>query len=134
MSGCVVSENRKASWLHYIQTVEDFNPILDRLYKMISAKKNRPVENVQEYHPKRVGERLLGVRRAHGLSQSKFADLCDVSVAALSHWEQGRQRPSIAAANRICDVFSLTLDYLLRGKADTLAHSVFLQLRHSSRS
>ncbi len=88
----------------------------------------------REYDPHRVGARLKAVRLAHGMSQVEFASLCEVSVAALSHWEKGRQRPSIASASKIADVFSLTLDYLIRGKAETLRHSVFLHLQQNERS
>ena len=86
------------------------------------------------YHPQRVGARILAVRKAHGLSQSAFASKCGFSVTALSGWENGRGRPTIAFASAICDVFGLTLDYLLRGKAETLTHSVFLHLQQNERS
>ena len=38
------------------------------------------------------------VRKASGLSQSEFAEILGVSVRTLQDWEQGRRRPSGAAA------------------------------------
>jgi len=81
-----------------------------------------------EFSPAAVGKRILGIRLSHGLSQSQLAQKCGFSVTALSGWENGRQRPSIALASRICDVFNVTTDYLLRGKTEYLAHTVFMQL------
>ena len=38
------------------------------------------------------------VRKASGLSQSEFAEILGVSVRTLQDWEQGRRKPSGAAA------------------------------------
>ena len=38
------------------------------------------------------------VRKASGLSQSEFAKILGVSVRTLQDWEQGRRKPSGAAA------------------------------------
>jgi putative transcriptional regulator len=38
------------------------------------------------------------IRKAAGLSQSEFAEILGVSVRTLQDWEQGRRRPSGAAA------------------------------------
>ncbi len=84
------------------------------------------------YSPANVGKRIRRVRQAHDLSQVDFARMCGVSVAALSHWEHGRQRPKIDAAARVIAVFGLTLDYLLLGDVGTLRHSVAMHLNNSS--
>ena len=38
------------------------------------------------------------VRKASGLSQAEFAEILGVSVRTLQDWEQGRRKPSGAAA------------------------------------
>ena len=38
------------------------------------------------------------VRKASGLTQSEFAEILGVSVRTLQDWEQGRRKPSGAAA------------------------------------
>lgn len=44
---------------------------------------------------------VVDARQRTGLSQSKFADLLGVSVRTLQDWEQGRRKPSKAAASLI---------------------------------
>lgn len=44
---------------------------------------------------------VVEARRNAGLSQSEFAELLGVSVRTLQDWEQGRRRPSRAAASLI---------------------------------
>ena len=94
---------------------------------------NNGMEEQREYDPRRVGVRIFEARTAHQLSQSELASRCGFSVTALSNWENGRQRPSIAAAKKIVDLFDLTLDYLLLGRTATLRHSVAQHLEQTLR-
>lgn len=87
-----------------------------------------------EHSPSKVGARIRLVRVAHKLSQSQFADLCGLNLSAIGNWEQGRQRPSIDASQKISDAFGLTLDYLLLGRLGTLKHDVATRLIESERS
>ncbi len=84
------------------------------------------------YSPIFVGERIRLVRKAHGLSQSELARKIGFSVTALSGWENGRTRPRIDAAEKIIDVFDLTLDYLLLGRMGTLRYSVAVHLNEGN--
>ena len=44
---------------------------------------------------------VVEARQKSGLSQSRFADLLGVSIRTLQDWEQGRRKPSRAAASLI---------------------------------
>lgn len=44
---------------------------------------------------------VVEARKNVGLSQAKFAEIMGVSVRTLQDWEQGRRRPSRAAASLI---------------------------------
>jgi putative transcriptional regulator len=35
-----------------------------------------------------------GIRARFGLSQNEFAELLDINVRTLQHWEQGRRQPT----------------------------------------
>ncbi len=59
------------------------------------------VREIQEGKGKKVPVTLPAaarVRKASGLSQSEFAEILGVSVRTLQDWEQGRRKPSGAAA------------------------------------
>jgi len=100
---------------------------------MQAAILNKDMKNLRNTDPRVVGRRILDARTAHGYSQSKLAKICGFSITALSNWENGRQRPALESAEKIIDLFDLTLDYLMLGKAETLKHSVFLHLRQMAR-
>lgn len=66
------------------------------------AQMNEIIEGTRQ--PSRTFEvdamKIKEIRRASGLSQSKFADLISVSVDTLRNWEQGRRhRPGL---QRLC--------------------------------
>jgi len=92
------------------------------------------MKSLSNTDPRIVGRRILAVRTAHGMSQSELANKCGFSITALSNWENGRQRPALESAEKIVNLFDLTLDYLLLGKSETLRHSVFLHLMQNERS
>ena len=60
------------------------------------AQMNEIIEGTR--HPSRTFEvdamKIKEIRRASGLSQSKFAELISVSVDTLRNWEQGRRSPT----------------------------------------
>ncbi len=59
------------------------------------------VREIQAEKGKRVSVSLPAaarVRKALGLSQREFAEILGVSIRTLQDWEQGRRRPSGAAA------------------------------------
>ena len=60
------------------------------------AQMNEIIEGTRQ--PSRTFEvdamKIKEIRRASGLSQSKFADLISVSVDTLRNWEQGRRSPT----------------------------------------
>ncbi|MDO4357956.1 MAG: helix-turn-helix domain-containing protein [Escherichia coli] len=57
------------------------------------AQMNEIIEGTRQ--PSRTFEvDAMKIRRASGLSQSKFADLISVSVDTLRNWEQGRRSPT----------------------------------------
>jgi len=59
------------------------------------------VREIQDGKGKKVSVTLPAaarVRKASGLSQSEFAEILGVSIRTLQDWEQGRRKPSGAAA------------------------------------
>ena len=62
-------------------------------------------------------DRLVKLRKEHGLTQETFAEKIGYTRTAVSAWEIGRNEPSNADTVKIADFFGVSTDYLL-GKSD----------------
>lgn len=67
------------------------------------------------HNPREIGKRIRAIMDALGLSQAQFSRLTGVSQQALNNYLQGRQRPAIDAAVKICDRTGATLDWIYFG-------------------
>jgi Predicted transcriptional regulators len=61
-------------------------------------------------------EKLQELRKNNGLSQEELAEKCNVSRQAVSKWESGQGYPELEKLIKLCDLFEVNLDYLVRGK------------------
>jgi transcriptional regulator with XRE-family HTH domain len=62
-------------------------------------------------------ENLKGLRMAKGIGQAKLAELFNISVKTVSHWETGYTEPSVSQLIQLADYFDVSLDELL-GRAN----------------
>jgi transcriptional regulator with XRE-family HTH domain len=60
-------------------------------------------------------EKLKTYRTEHGLTQDDVAASLYVSRQTISKWENGVNEPDIHTILRLSDIYSVTLDDLLRG-------------------
>lgn len=67
-----------------------------------------------------IGETIRNIRQVKGLSQKELADICGVSMGAVSAWEQGRNEPRPRILNKIADHFNIPVNMLLHPQSDTL--------------
>ena len=66
-----------------------------------------------------MGARIASLRRKAGLSQGELAQLLRCSASAVGMYEQGRREPASDTLVRLAEVFGVSTDYLLTGKAST---------------
>ena len=57
---------------------------------------------------------LIELRKLHHLSQEELAEKVGVSRQTLSKWETGESIPDIVRCKQLADVFSVTLDDLVK--------------------
>lgn len=62
-------------------------------------------------------ERVMEVRKATGLSQTKFAEIIDVPVRTLQNWEQGRRVPT-GPAKAFFRVLSYDPKYVMKALSE----------------
>lgn len=66
----------------------------------------------------KIGEVIRELRKEKGISQETLAGVCGVSMQAVSKWENEQSYPDITFLPRLADFFSVSVDYLLLGKAE----------------
>lgn len=68
-----------------------------------------------------IGDRLRAVREAHNETQKDWAALHGFNYTQYNNWEKGAMRITVQNAERLCDVYGLTLDFIYRGRRDGLS-------------
>ena len=82
-----------------------------------------------------MGKRIRELRLQHGWSQTELGRRIGVNKSVISFYELGTRFPTYDNLLRICDVFNVSADYLLRGDAiekisiDALPHDQIHALR-----
>lgn len=59
-------------------------------------------------------ENLKNLRKEAGLLQRELAEKLNLTKNAVSGWEVGRNQPDFDTLLRICDIFDVTADEILR--------------------
>ena len=66
-----------------------------------------------------LGARIAVLRRAKGWNQSDLAKKLGVSSSAVGMYEQGRRQPAADVLVKLAEIFEVTTDFLLTGRAQT---------------
>ena len=62
-----------------------------------------------------LGQRIYNLRTERNLSQTELAERLDVSRQSVSKWETDASVPDLDKLVKLCEVFSVSLDELVRG-------------------
>lgn len=60
-----------------------------------------------------LGDIISELRLDHKMSQKDLADILNVSIATISHYESEKNYPDIVTLIKIADFFEVSIDYLL---------------------
>ena len=69
-----------------------------------------------------IGKKLKNARIEAGLTQEKAADKIDVSSQTISNWENEKSYPDIISVIALSDLYSVSLDELLKGDQKMTEH------------
>ena len=69
-----------------------------------------------------IGSRLKNARNEHGLTQEQVAEELGVSRQSISNWENNRSYPDIVSVIRMSDLYSVSLDELLKEDKNMIRH------------
>ena len=62
-----------------------------------------------------ISKRLKEIRQNAGMTQEEVAEKIMVSRVTVSHWENGKSLPDIVSLISLSDLYSISLDELLKG-------------------
>ncbi len=62
-----------------------------------------------------MGERIYTLRKKSSMSQGDLADTLDISRQTVSKWENDSSVPELDKIIRLCEIFKVSSDYILRG-------------------
>jgi len=65
-----------------------------------------------------LGEKLRTLRKQKGLTQTQVSEMLDVSQVYVVQMEKGQKIPNIAMLIKICDVFDISCDKLIRDELE----------------
>ena len=69
-----------------------------------------------------IGKKLKNARIEAGLTQEKAAEKIDVSRQTISNWENEKSYPDIISVIALSDLYSVSLDELLKGDQKMAEH------------
>ena len=69
-----------------------------------------------------IGKKLKNARIEAGLTQEKAAEKLDVSRQTISNWENEKSYPDIISVIALSDLYSVSLDELLKGDQKMAEH------------
>lgn len=69
-----------------------------------------------------IGKKLREARVASGLTQEQVAEELHISRQTISNWENEKSYPDIASVVKMSDLYSVSLDDLLKGDMKMLEH------------
>ena len=71
-----------------------------------------------------LGERIYALRTAKNLSQGDLAEQLDVSRQSVSKWETDTSVPDLDKLVKLCDLFEVSMDELVRGEEPKVVEPV----------
>jgi len=69
-----------------------------------------------------VGSKLKNARISSGFTQEKVAEKIQVSRQTISNWENEKSYPDIISVIKLSDLYSISLDELLKGDSNMIKH------------
>ena len=72
-----------------------------------------------------IGARLAAIRTAESpMTQKEWAEKHGFGVSQYNNWEKGIRRITVDEAERLCEIYSLTLDFIYRGKLSGVPENI----------
>ena len=67
-----------------------------------------------------VGQKIAALRKARGMTQEELSEVVDVTRQTISKWELDVSTPDLDSLCKLCDLFGVTADYLIRPEREVV--------------
>lgn len=67
-----------------------------------------------------LGQKITSLRKARGMTQEELSEAIGVTRQTISKWELDASTPDLDYLCKLCDLFGVTADYLIRPERETL--------------
>ena len=67
-----------------------------------------------------IGQKLTALRKARGMTQEELSEAIGVTRQTISKWELDTSTPDLDYLCKLCDLFGVTADYLIRPERDAV--------------
>lgn len=79
-------------------------------------------------------EKLIALRKSKNWSQEALAEKLGTTRQAVSRWEMGITLPDVENLKKICDVFSVSADYLINDNAEDIGKNKHIERQINTRA
>lgn len=69
-----------------------------------------------------LGQKLIALRKARGMTQEELSEAIGVTRQTISKWELDTSTPDLDYLCKLCDLFGVTADYLIRPEKERIEH------------
>ena len=70
-----------------------------------------------------IGEKIISERKKHKLNQEDLAELIGVTRQTISNWELNETSPDLKQAQKLSDIFNISMDELI-GKKNIILEKI----------
>ncbi|MBQ9150710.1 MAG: helix-turn-helix domain-containing protein [Clostridia bacterium] len=67
-----------------------------------------------------LGQKITSLRKARGMTQEELSESIGVTRQTISKWEQDASTPDLEYLCKLCDLFGVTADYLIRPEREAM--------------
>lgn len=67
-----------------------------------------------------LGQKLISLRKSRGMTQEELSEAIGVTRQTISKWELDTSTPDLDYLCKLCDLFGVTADYLIRADRETV--------------
>ena len=71
-----------------------------------------------------IGERVSYIRKKHGYTQYKLAELADISIQFLSDIENNKKSMTVKTLRQIADSLNISTDYIIYGREKSIENTI----------